>query len=92
MAQRSREAQVILTWLATTIGGVPAEVGYAVTRMPFDDSGDPPRCDIQRILIGANGAIGEIMQEVFAPEVLDELTEECAKHQIALGAEDAEWR
>ena len=81
-----------LIWMATEIGGAPAEVGYIVARSLFDEPEDPPRCDIQRILLGANGSIGEIMQEVFAPEVLDELTEECAKHQIALEAEDAEWR
>ena len=37
MAQRSREAQVILTWLATTIGGVPAVLlaAYVVKSLPL---------------------------------------------------------
>lgn len=81
-----------LTWMATTIGGANAEVGYIATRRLFDEPTDPPRCDIQRIVVGQLGFMVDIDPESFAPEVLDELEDQCARHEFALDADEVEQR
>lgn len=81
-----------LIWMATEIGGAPAEVGYIVARSLFDEPEDPPRCDIQRVLIGQLGFLAEIDVGALSLDTLDELAGQCSRHQAELDAEEAEQR